>query len=73
MTFRERQHRLTRLCSILLGLVLVPVLMNLLDMGDFTPAGMTLYCTVLLAFGIPTLYLGVQHARELHRPHAKRG
>lgn len=47
--------------------------MNLLDMGDFTPAGMFLYSLTFLAFGIPALYLGVQHVRDLRRHAHGRG
>jgi hypothetical protein len=66
MTFRERQNRLTRLLCVLLALALVPLLMNLLDMGDFTPAGMTLYVLTCLAFAVPTARLLLQHARAQH-------
>ncbi len=67
MTFRERQHRLTRLFIVLTVLAVAPLLMNVLDMGDFTPAGMILYSLAFLAFGIPALYLAVQHVRDLRR------
>jgi hypothetical protein len=65
MTFRERQHRLTQLLFVLLALACVPLLMNLLYMGDFTPAGMTFYGAMLAGAGVPAVYLGVQHVRAL--------
>ena len=73
MTFRERQHRLHRLLWILAALALVPFLMNVLDIGDFTAAGKVLYGLILLGFGIPALRLGLQHVRDLRRHAPGRG
>ena len=71
MTFRERQSRLTKFVLALAALALLPLLMPVLNFGEFTPAGLVLYCALVLAVAIPMASIGMHQARGLRHPHTK--